>query len=78
MPSPEHELERKQLLTLLVQAVQELPPECQEAFRLHKLEGLSHEEVARCMGISRNMVEKHMIRAMLYIRQRMEQWESSS
>jgi RNA polymerase sigma-70 factor (ECF subfamily) len=61
-----------------VQVIQELPPKCQEAFTLHKFAGLSHAEVALRMGISRNMVEKHVIHAMLYIRNRVEHVESSA
>jgi RNA polymerase sigma-70 factor (ECF subfamily) len=70
--SPERMVESRQRLTTLVQAVEELPPKCKEAFKLHKFQGLSHGEVALRMGISRNMVEKHIIKAMLHIRSRIE------
>ncbi|QEI09450.1 sigma-70 family RNA polymerase sigma factor [Pigmentiphaga aceris] len=42
-----------------------LPPRCREAFVLNRFEGLSHQEVAEHMGISRNMVAQHVIRGVL-------------
>ncbi len=50
----------RQRLRQLVSAVAELPPQMQRAFRLHKLEGLSHAETARVMGLSVKSVEKHI------------------
>jgi RNA polymerase sigma-70 factor (ECF subfamily) len=75
--STEHAVESRQRLAMIVKTVEELPPRCREAFKLHKFQGLSHDEVARRMGISRNMVEKHIIKAMLHIRSRIDAWESS-
>lgn len=46
-------------------AIEGLPPRCREAFILNRFEGLSHQEVADTMGISRNMVAQHVIRAVL-------------
>jgi RNA polymerase sigma factor (sigma-70 family) len=68
--SPEHAVEQTQRLTQLAQAIQELPPRCREALMLHKFAGLPQAEVALRMGISRNMVEKHLINAMLLLRSR--------
>jgi RNA polymerase sigma-70 factor (ECF subfamily) len=53
-----------QRLRLLVAAVRELPPQAGRAFRLHKLEGLSHAETARAMGLSVKAVEKHVSAAL--------------
>ncbi len=50
----------RQRLRQLVEAVSGLPPQMQRAFRLHKLEGRSHLETARIMGISVKSVEKHI------------------
>lgn len=49
----------------IVAAIEGLPPRCQQAFILNRFEGLSHQEVADRMGISRNMVAQHIIRAVL-------------
>ena len=54
----------RERLRLLVEAVAELPPQMQRAFRLHKLEGLSHADTARVMGISVKSVEKHISAAL--------------
>jgi RNA polymerase sigma-70 factor (ECF subfamily) len=54
----------RQRLRQLVEAAADLPPQMQRAFRLHKLEGLSHAETARLMGISVKSVEKHISAAL--------------
>jgi RNA polymerase sigma-70 factor (ECF subfamily) len=53
-----------QLADALVAALGELPIACQEAFKLHRLEGWSHERIALHLGVSRNMIERHIMRAM--------------
>ncbi|RZJ91420.1 MAG: helix-turn-helix domain-containing protein, partial [Brevundimonas sp.] len=41
-------------------AIAQMPPKAAEAFRLHKLEGMSQGEVADRMGVSRSAVEKYV------------------
>jgi RNA polymerase sigma factor (sigma-70 family) len=53
-----------QRLRQLVAAVRDLPPQAGRAFRLHKLEGLSHAETASAMGLSVKAVEKHVSAAL--------------
>lgn len=48
-------------------ALRELPDAVQRSFRLHKLEGLSQAEVAARLGVSRSLIEKHMMRAMRHL-----------
>jgi len=62
----------------LYHAIDALPPRCQEAFKLHKFEGFSHKEVAEKMGISKNAVEKLIIRALLACKQSLEMIEKES
>lgn len=46
-------------------AIESLPLRCREAFILNRFDGLTHQEVADRMGISRNMVAQHIIRGVL-------------
>lgn len=70
-PSPEHALDYKQRLNALDAAIAELPPKCREVFLLHKYDGLSHGEIAVRLGISRSMVEKHVMKALAHCRDRL-------
>lgn len=65
---PEDALVSQQMLRAYVGAIECLPPRCREAFVLHVFDELTHAEVARRMGISVSMVEKHVVRGMLACR----------
>jgi RNA polymerase sigma factor (sigma-70 family) len=51
----------RQRLARIIEVVKDLPAPAQEAFRLHKLEGLTHAETAKAMNLSRSSVEKYMM-----------------
>lgn len=57
---------------LLASAIATLPEAARHAFELHKIEGLSHAEVATRLGITKSGVEKHMAVAMKYLRRAMQ------
>lgn len=57
----------RQQLQRIVAALDGLSPACRKAFRLHKLEGLSHVEVAAAMDVSRSAVEKHISAALKHL-----------
>lgn len=59
----------------LANAITRLPPGAARAFRLHKLEGLSHADTAAHLGISRKGVEKHMAVAMAHLRRLLDDGE---
>ena len=67
----ETNLIRSEDVARLASAIGELPPGAARAFRLHKLQGLSHSEVAAQLGISRSGVEKHIAVAMAHLRRAM-------
>ena len=73
IPSPEHLADIKQRLDLLSQIIQDLPPRCREVFILFRIEGHSQKQIASDLNISLNMVERHLIRALLDIRSAREQ-----
>ena len=75
-PSPQTSLDQGQRLDMLQRALAELPRLCRESFLLRKLEGMSHQQIAEQLGISRSLVEKHIVNAMKHCRVRLRQWEA--
>ena len=63
-PGADRELEGRQRLHRVAAMVASFPPQRRRVFTLHKLEGLSHAEIAQQLGISRSAVEKHMSAAL--------------
>lgn len=63
-PSAEQSLAARQKLALAAKAISELPPKTRRAFELHKLQGLTQEETARALGVSRKTVEKQISTAL--------------
>jgi RNA polymerase sigma-70 factor (ECF subfamily) len=70
-PSAERTLAARQQLAQVMRAIDDLPPQVREAFRLHKIEGLSHAETAAAMGVSRSSVEKYLMACLRAIQQRL-------
>jgi RNA polymerase sigma factor (sigma-70 family) len=67
-PNAEEVLAERDEVARIASAIANLPEGARRAFRLHKIEGLSHGEVAERLGISKSGVEKHMAVAMKYLR----------
>lgn len=74
---PEAAYAELQRVRRLISAIEALPPRCREAFILHKFDGLSHAQVAEHMGISRNMVERHVMLAVLACHKCRDSFDSS-
>ncbi|WP_346319162.1 RNA polymerase sigma-70 factor [Chitinophaga sp. YIM B06452] len=73
-PAPtEARAEHRDLEMLLDEALRRLPGQQQRVYRMSRMEGLKHEEIATALGISRETVKKHMMAALqairLYLRQ---------
>jgi len=49
-----------------------LPERQKQVFLLHREEGLTYPEIAEKLGISKNTVENHMVKALKYLRQNMD------
>lgn len=59
------------LLNELMTAIQTLPPKRRQIFEMHKLQGLSHKEIATNLSISVSTVEKQIIAALKTLRQKL-------
>jgi len=71
-PTPAAAAEHRQRLARLQEALAELPERQRQAFVLHRFDGLTQDEVAQQMGISRRMVTKHLARALAYCQLRVQ------
>lgn len=65
---PERHLSYRESVTLLHKAIEQLPPQQQKAYRLSRDNGMSYEEIAAEMGISRLTVRTHISKAIGFIR----------
>lgn len=63
-PSPEMAVLYRSELRRLLEAIAQLPPRRRQAFVLNRIEGLSYEEIATRMGVSRNTVISQVVAAM--------------
>lgn len=67
-PDIERRIAARQELVLMAKAIKCLPKRCQQVFILSRLHGQLNGQIALGLGISRNMVEKHIMRALLTCR----------
>ena len=74
---PDEALDAQQLGVHMGRWIAELPPRRQEAFRLSRFEGLSHEEIAHVMELSPQTVTKHIMLALQFLRDRFQRYQTS-
>ena len=56
----EHEIVYRDLLSVIEKTLQTLPPKRQEIFRLGRMQGFPHKEIAKKLSISEKTIETHM------------------
>lgn len=71
-PCAERTVAARQRLDHLRRIVDELPPKCRMVFVLRRFDGLDQAEIAARLGISRNMVEKHLRKALVHCAARLD------
>lgn len=64
-PGQDEHLNSRRKLVLFAKAVAALPPQCQRAFLLRRVEGLRYRQIANRMNISISAVEKHVATALV-------------
>ena len=72
---PALEIDAQQCLEKLQDALDRLSPKMRATFILHRRDGLSFDEIGNRLGISRPMVKKYLMKALMHFRQRLEQAE---
>ncbi|MEP9404091.1 RNA polymerase sigma factor [Sphingomonas sp. VNH70] len=63
-PAAEAILLSREELRVLAAAIEALPPRPREVFRLHKFDGYSYGDIAQRLGIAKNTVMVHMVKAL--------------
>lgn len=64
-PDVERRLAARDALVAMARVIEGLPRRCQQVFILSRVHGMPNGEIAARLGITRNMVEKHIIRALI-------------
>lgn len=70
VPSPERHSLAVDQLRRVEDALAELPEKCSTVFTMSRFQDLSHSEIAAELGVSRSLVEKYVVRALLHLRTR--------
>lgn len=71
-PTLVSDIEFTELNTQVEKLIANLPERQKEVFLLHKHKGLTYAEIADQLGISKNTVENHMVKALKYLRQNID------
>jgi len=66
------QIEYNELKNQVEKLIANLPDRQKQVYFLHREEGLTYPEIAEKLGISKNTVENHMVKALKYMRQNMD------
>ena len=72
--NPERQAAVSQQIAVLTEVVKNLPPKCREVFIMHRFKQITHTDIASQLGISRQMVEKHVAKAVKRCREQLGQY----
>lgn len=75
--TPDGSIELKEFENIIEEGIRTLPPQQQKAFRLSRFQGLTHEQIAAEMGISRLGVKSHIVRAIQSLRKYLDEHTGS-
>lgn len=59
-PSPEDAVWARLKLDQVSRALEDVAPKARQAFRLHRIDGLTHPQIAERLGVSTSSVEKYL------------------
>ena len=65
---PDAALQLKEMRSIIQEAVEQLPPQQRQIFKMSREEGLTHEQIAHRLGIVKETVKNHLVRALNTLR----------
>lgn len=72
IPATVSQIEYNELVHEVEKLVANLPERQKQVYLLHREEGLTYPEIAERLGISKNTVENHMVKALKYLRHNLD------
>jgi len=69
---PAMEVHAHQCLEQLQSTLDQLSPKVRATFLMSRRDGLSFDEIAECLGTTRPMVKKYLMKALIHFRQQLE------
>lgn len=76
--SPDEQLQYKETYNRLLDAINQLPPTRRLVFKMSRLEGRSYDEIGKELGISRNGVKDHIVKALNFLRIKLASWNGGT
>lgn len=73
-PSPEEEIEYKELQRLMEKRLAILPERCQQIYDMHRNQGMKYADIATALGISIKTVEANISKALNALRKEVESY----
>lgn len=72
VPNQQEIVEDRDEVGVLMRAIEELPPKCRIVFRMFRFDEIPQAEIARRLGITVSMVEKHIAAAMIALKKKLK------
>jgi RNA polymerase sigma-70 factor (ECF subfamily) len=67
-PGPADSVEMRELLEILMRGIQKLPTRRKQVFTMSRFDGMSYNEIAKNLGISKSSVNQHIVEALVFLR----------
>ena len=74
----EAEAERKQQMDRLEEVLENVHPKCRAAIIMQRRDGMTVDEIAAALGLSRGMVKKHLAQGLARCRARLRRYHEES
>lgn len=66
--TPDLQAEQRDTYRLLLKGIEQLPGKRQRVFRMSRLEGMSHEQIAQVLGIHKIMVAQYIVKSRSFLK----------
>ncbi len=76
-PDPEENFERKEIMSVVKEALKKLPVKQRMVFAMKQLDGLKHEEIAKALGLTEGAVKASYFHAVRKLREMLKHYRGS-